>query len=102
MRQLNAFLVIVQTGSLGRDGEALQVMQREIDLALGMACAGTDEIDEIRDCRWLKSLVAQSGFLSWMADSIYDAERRARSVPVLRGQRARLTDSEWPALLAPC
>lgn len=131
------------------DRLAHALLQREIDLALGMAGAGTDDIDEIRDCRWqdksyvvaasdhplrakpglsladtldrkwatlpsgtapheqmrqvfashglglpnvvvetrsiiaLKSLVAQSGFLSWMADSIYDAERRAHWIDAL-------------------
>ena len=131
------------------DRLAQALLQREIDLALGMAGAGTDDIDEIRDCRWqdksyvvaamshplrgrrglcladtleqkwatlphgtapheqmrqvflaqglglpnvvvetrsiiaLKSLVAQSGFLSWMADSIYDAERRAHWIDAL-------------------
>jgi DNA-binding transcriptional LysR family regulator len=31
----------------------------------------------------LKSLVAHSGFLGWMPESIYDAERRARLVDAL-------------------
>lgn len=38
---------------------------------------------ETRSIITLKSLVAQSGFLSWMAESIYDAERRAQWVDAL-------------------
>lgn len=38
---------------------------------------------ETRSITTLKSLVAQSGFLSWMAESIYDAERRAHWVDAL-------------------
>ena len=38
---------------------------------------------ETRSIMALKSLVTHSGFLSWMAESIYDAERRARSVDAL-------------------
>jgi len=38
---------------------------------------------ETRSITVLKSLVAHSGFLSWMADSIYDAERRAELVDAL-------------------
>lgn len=139
--------VFVVEGVWDRLAEALT--KREIDLALGMAGAGTDDIDEIGDCRWqdksyvvaatghplrqrrgltladtldqkwatmpkgtgpyeqmqqvfrahglglpnvvvetrsittLKSLVTRSGFLGWMAESIYDAERRALWVDAL-------------------
>ncbi len=38
---------------------------------------------ETRSITVLKSLVARAGFLSWMADSIYDAERRADLVDAL-------------------
>ena len=38
---------------------------------------------ETRSIIVLKSLVTHSGFLSWMPESIYDAERRARLVDVL-------------------
>jgi DNA-binding transcriptional LysR family regulator len=139
--------VFVIEGVWDRLADAL--MKREIDLAVGIAGAATDDIDEIKDCRWedqsyvvaamdhplrkkrklrladtldeqwaipprgtgpyehmrqvfrehglglpnvvvetrsitvLKSLVTRSGFLSWMAESIYDAERRAKLVDAL-------------------
>lgn len=139
--------VFVIEGVWDRLADAL--MKREIDLALGISGAASDEIAEITDCRWedrshvvaasdhplrkkrklrladtmaapwaipprgtgpyehmrqvfsdhdlglpnvvvetrsitvLKSLVTRSGFLSWMAESIYDAERRARLVDAL-------------------
>jgi DNA-binding transcriptional LysR family regulator len=38
---------------------------------------------ETRSILVLKSLIARSGFLGWMPESIYDAERRARMVHAL-------------------
>ncbi|MBR0725580.1 LysR family transcriptional regulator [Bradyrhizobium manausense] len=38
---------------------------------------------ETRSIIVLKSLVARSGFLGWMPESVYDAERRARLVNIL-------------------
>jgi DNA-binding transcriptional LysR family regulator len=38
---------------------------------------------ETRSTLVLKSLIARSGFLGWMPESIYDAERRARMVDAL-------------------
>jgi DNA-binding transcriptional LysR family regulator len=139
--------VFVIEGVWDRLAEAL--VKHEIDLALGVAAASTDDIDEITDCRWkdksyvvaainhplrrrrklrladtlqeqwaippkgtgpyehmqqvfrehglglpnvvvqtrsilvLKSLVTRSGFLTWMAESIYDAERRAHLIDAL-------------------
>jgi DNA-binding transcriptional LysR family regulator len=139
--------VFVIEGVWDRLAEAL--VKHDIDLALGVAAASTDDIDEITDCRWkdksyvvaainhplrrrrklrladtlqeqwaippkgtgpyehmqqvfrehglglpnvvvqtrsilvLKSLVTRSGFLSWMAESIYDAERRAHLIDAL-------------------
>ncbi len=142
---LNVFVI---EGVWDRLAAALVV--HEIDLALGVADAATDEIEEITDCRWedkshvvaslthplrrmrrltlenvlterwavpprgtgpyehmqrafrlqglplpnvvvetrsiimLKSLVAKCGFVSWMSESIYDAERRAGLIDALK------------------
>jgi DNA-binding transcriptional LysR family regulator len=46
---------------------------------------------ETRSIIVLKSLVTHSGFLGWMPESIYDAERRARLVNVLDIQGASST-----------
>lgn len=139
--------VVILEGAWDRLAQAL--LHREIDLALGAAGAGTEEIQEISDCCWLdrsyvvasvdhplrgkpdlcladtldqkwamlprgtapyeqmrqvflaqgisppdvvvetrsitalKNLIAQSGFLGWMADSIFAPERRAHSIDAL-------------------
>ena len=147
LRKWPNLTVFVIEGVWDRLAEAL--VKHEIDLALGVAAASTDDIDAITDCRWkdksyvvaainhplrrkrkllladtlqeqwaippkgtgpyehmqqvfrkhglglpnvvvetrsvlvLKSLVTRSGFLSWMAESIYDAERRAHLIDAL-------------------
>ena len=131
------------------DRLAEALLKRDIDLALGISGLGTEDIEEIADCRWydksyvvaatnhplrkkrklqladtmsaqwavpprgtgpyehmratfrklgldmpnivvetrsitaLKGLVCRAGFLSWMADSIYDTERRAKQIDAL-------------------